>query len=113
MGYSPAPLGPAQAAVGGAAPIEWVRRLAQVLNNAQRGALNVTSKITLRTSATSTTVTDARISVNSALLLTPLTADAAAIHASIYVSSQQSGQATFAHASTTNADCTFNLLIIG
>jgi len=110
-GYSLAPQGPDGTDLNGV--VLWVRRIVDVVNRNTLGKVNATIPITLVSGASQTTVIDARISVHSALPLTPLTADAAAIVASVYVSSQQSGMATFTHTNTANTDQNFRLLIIG
>ena len=110
-GYPPAPQVP------GAANISditlWVRRVVDVVNRTLSGKLNATLPITLAANATTTTIIDPRITAYSALLLTPLTAHAAAIAGSVYVSSQQNGQATFTHTNTAQIDQLFRAVIIG
>lgn len=114
-GYPPAPLSqPPPSSLAQAASEAWVRRIVDVLNNVLKGKMNVTLDVTLATGADTTTVTDARISASSALLLMPLTANAAAEHAAgtAYVSSQKAGQAVLAHANNAQADRTFRILIL-
>ena len=67
----------------------------------------------LPASKPATTVIDARITAYSALLLTPLSAHAATIAGSVYVSSQQNGQATFTHSNTAQVDQNYRLTILG
>ncbi len=88
------------------------RALARVLNQAIQGKLNATLDVSLATSTTRTTVTDARISVDSYLDFSPSNSTAAASRTSIYRLSQTSGSAVLAHDSTT-ATRTGRLLIIG
>jgi len=92
---------------------DWIRRVVDVVNGARAGKLNATVRITLAAGATSTTVIDPRITWYSALLLTPVTADAAAIAGSTYVNSQQNGQCTFSHPSSASGLLNFTLAIIG
>lgn len=87
------------------------RELARILNLAMQGKLNVTQDISLATSTTRTTVTDARISADSWLRLSPSNATAAASEGSIYYA-PTTGSATIFHDSTT-ATRTGRLLIIG
>lgn len=91
---------------------EHRRQLAQALALVMQGKMNATSEVTLTPNATSTTIVDARIGSNTWIGLSPLTANAAAAHSSVYVSSQQKGQATLTHASSPNSDQTFNVLMI-
>lgn len=92
---------------------EHRRKLAEVANLAMQGKLNAVAQVTLAASATTTTVTDARIGANTYFGFQPLTADAAAALSGLYVSAQQKGQATLTHASTASVDRTFNVLLIG
>lgn len=92
---------------------EHRRQIAQLANNLLQGKLNTVIQVTLTPSSTTTTVTDKRIGAYTGLFFSPLTADAAAAQAGLYVSSQQNGSATLTHASTATADRTFNVLLIG
>ena len=113
-GYLPAPSGgEAITNIVQAASITWVRRIVTVVNNVLAGRLNAVLPITLTASSTTTTIIDARISAFSALLFSPLSANAAAIQSSLYVSSQRSGEATLTHLSAAEDDLSFNLCIIG
>lgn len=93
----------------------WVRQVAEATNNILAGKLNATLLVTLAPNVASTTVTDVRISAYSAILFTPLTANAAAELASggLYVSNRKAGEATIAHANGAQTDREFNMLIIG
>lgn len=97
-----------------AASVGWVRSVVDVVNNSLAGKLNVTLTVTLAAGATTTTVTDARVSAFSAILLMPLTANAAAEQANgtVYVSAQKSGECTLTHANNAQSDRTFRLLIV-
>lgn len=110
-GYAPAPQVPGAANISDIAL--WVRRVVDVVNRTLAGKLNATLPITLAANTTTTTIIDPRITAYSALLLTPLTAHAAAIAASVYVSSQQNGEATFTHSNTAFPDQLFRVCIIG
>ena len=116
IGYPPAPVGAAMPLLlGDAASAYWVRQVADAANNILRGKLNATATVTLAASAATTTIIDVRISAFSALLFSPLTADAAAEMAvgTFFVQSQTSGSAILAHANNAQTDRTFRLLIIG
>lgn len=90
------------------------RRMAVAINSILQGKINAVTAITLNKSATTTTVNDPRIDVNSAFALTPLTADAATAYiAGIYFNNQVNGQVTLNHASSSHTDQNFNLTIIG
>lgn len=110
-GYSPAPLGPDK---DGLATAIWMRSAVDVLNGALGGKLNATLPVTLAVApATTTTITDARIGGFSTLLFSPMTANAAAIHDTIYVSSRSQGQAVITHGASAAANNEFMCLIVG
>jgi hypothetical protein len=99
-----------------AAHKNWVRNLAEKINNVMKGKMNNTLLVTLVNGATSTTVTDPRIGPSSALILTPLTTHAAALlYGTPYVlpTQQNAGSVVFTHASTANTDQNFILTIDG
>lgn len=88
--------------------------IAQCLQGAMQGKLNAVTKVTLTPSATTTTITDARIGAETHFSFSPLTLNAVtALASGLYVSSQQKGSAVLTHASSANADQTFSVLMIG
>ncbi|NUY33298.1 hypothetical protein F0160_22700 [Paraburkholderia sp. JPY303] len=93
--------------------VEHRKQLAQASNRLLQGKLNVVIQVTLNAGATTTTVTDTRIGANTGLFFSPLTANAAAAQAGLWVSSQKNGSATLTHANTATVDRTFNVLLIG
>ena len=113
-GYPPAPLsGLSPGYIEQAAGITWVRALADKINQILRGKLNVVTTVTLTPGATSTIVSDPRISAFNALIFSPTTASAATALAGLYVSMQVSGSATLHHASSGASDQIFILTILG
>lgn len=94
-------------------PADHRRRIAEAVNGMMGGKINATASVTLNASATTTTITDARIGADTYIELSPLTASAATAKPSVYVSAQQTGQATLTHASNAAADQTFRALLIG
>lgn len=92
---------------------EHRRQIAQTLGSTIGGKLNAVTQITLAANTTTTTVTDKRIGANTFFGFQPMTADAAAALAGLYVSSQAKGTATLTHANTATTDRTFSLLLIG
>lgn len=93
--------------------VEHRRQIAQAVALVMTGKMNATAQITLAANATATALIDSRIGANTWIGFSPLTADAAAALAGLYVSNQANGQATLTHANTASADRTFNLLFIG
>lgn len=115
-GYQPAPPGESPPATLDKAASEiWVRRIVDTVNNTQKGKLNAVASVTLAANADSTVIVDVRISAYSALLFSPLTANAAAEQAggAFYISSQGDGTATVRHANNANTDRNYFLLIVG
>lgn len=114
--YQPVPQsGQPPAKLSDAASKDFTRQMAEVINRILGGKLNVVVRFTLAAGATRTTVTDSRISSSNALLLDPLTANAAGALATTYAlaADRSSGAVTFTHANAGTADRTFNLAIIG
>lgn len=90
------------------------RNIARVTNVAMKGQTNNSLQITLATGTTTTTVKDARISLGTAPLLIPVTADAATEFAagSLYVV-PSAGQCIIHHTNSATADRTFAMALIG
>ena len=89
------------------------RQCAITINNVMDGKINSTGEITLTASATSTTLSDARIGANSVILFMPRSANARTALNTLYVSARASGSATLTHASSTNTDQDLSYVIIG
>lgn len=91
------------------------RILAETTNRMLTGKLNVTVDVTLNPNATSTTLTDSRISPQSAVApAMALTADGAtAIAAGIHISNINNGSCTINHASNAATDQIIRFTIIG
>ena len=87
---------------------QHLRLVSTSLNNTRSMVnLNSTGTITLTASATSSTLTDARISGNSVILFMPTTANGRTALNTLHVSARASGSATLTHASSGNTDQTF------
>jgi hypothetical protein len=115
-GYRPAPLSETPPdSLMSAASAFWVRRIVDTVNRSLQGKLNNTLNVTLTENASSTVIVDPRISAFSALVFTPLTANAAVEQAAggLYVSAQKSGEATVEHANNAQYDRRFRLAIFG
>lgn len=93
------------------------RRIASVVKSLGGGKMEVSGRLTLAASAANTTITDARIGVNSVLIFMPETANAAAeIGAgTLYVSAtgRVNGSAVVTHANNSQTDRSFLVAIIG
>lgn len=88
-------------------------RLARVLNGVLGGKMNAVTDVTLTANTTTTTISDQRIGPYSFIGLTPVTANAAAVVASTYISARDQYTATITHPNDANADKTFVVLIVG
>lgn len=96
---------------------EWLLKLATRINDLTKGWMNVTGLVTLRANQTTTVLTDDRISVDTALLLSPTTANAAAElgNGTLFMAetSRVNGSITITHANNAQADRTFRFAIVG
>ena len=87
------------------------RNVSEVVNNAMNGKTNNVGTVTLTASTTTTTITDERLGFNSVILLSPLTANAAA--QTPYVSTKAKGSAVITHTSVVSTDLDFDYIIVG
>ena len=92
--------------------------IAVAVNAILNGKINAFGSVTLTANAASTTVTDSRVSVNSAVFLFPQTANAAAEfgNGTVYIKPGDHVNKTsfkITHANNANADKTFSWLLIG
>lgn len=94
---------------------QFARRIADIVLGIMQGRINATTEVTLTASVTTTTITDARLTVQSVIGLTPLTANAAAEkgNGTLYVSARTNGSATLTHANNAQTDRTFAVSILG
>ena len=90
----------------------WLRALWTRFETVQQGKLNAIGSVTLNTSATTTSISDARIGSESFITLMPRTTAAGQSTVQYWVSARSKGAATIAHASTT-ASLGFDYLVIG
>ena len=88
--------------------------IARVLNGVAIGAIDCTLQVTLDANAASTTVVDSRISIQTAPILVPTTAHAAAEVAAggLYVTPTK-GQVVINHANNAQTDRIFQLALLG
>lgn len=90
------------------------RAVSEVVNGIMNGKTNNTGEITLNQGATSTTLTNERISANSVILFMPLNDHAAdeLAHGHMYVSARNKGSATITHGNHMH-DMIFAYVVIG
>ena len=90
------------------------RQLAQQLKSVISGQVDCTLLVTLGASVATTTITDSRISIMTAVLLSPMTAHAAAEVAAggLYIV-PAAGAAVVNHANNAQTDRTFQCALIG
>lgn len=95
----------------------WIQKVSTVINNLLRGKLNAITTLTLDANVASTTLTDARISVQSVIVPVPTTANAATelANGTLYqpTAGRVNGSRSFTHANNAQTDRAFDLLIIG
>lgn len=89
------------------------RQCAITINNVMDGKINSTGEITLTASATTTTLSDARIGSNSVILFMPRSANARTAINSLFITSRASGSCTINHSSSSNTDQNLSYVIIG
>jgi hypothetical protein len=94
--------------------VQHRRQLAQQLNGVAKGHVDCTLAVTLDPSVATTTITDARISIMTAVLLSPMTAHAAAEIAArgLYIV-PAAGAAVVHHANNAQTDRTYQCALIG
>lgn len=88
-----------------------LRNLAQTANSSMRGLDNTSFQITLAAGATSTTIQDPRLSLQTSINLMPTTADAAALIPSIWITCTK-GMAVINHGAAAG-DCIYTASIAG
>lgn len=90
------------------------RFVAEAINNLFNGRMDAVGEVTLTASATSTAVTDNRVVKNSAIVLSPLTANATAALGSTYIPEADYGTGTFTirHANNAQTDRSFRYIIL-
>lgn len=91
---------------------QHLRLISSALNNTIDGKLNSTGDLTLGTVGTTTTITDARIGVNSVILLMPTTVKAAEDMDNIYFTGLGNGTATVNHTHNSHVR-TYKYVVIG
>ena len=91
------------------------REVATIVNNILDGKINSTGTVTLTASAATTVVTEDRAGATSVILFMPTTANAAAEQAAggMFVSSRGKQTFTITHANNSQADRTFDYIVIG
>jgi hypothetical protein len=87
------------------------REVAEVVNNSMNGKTNNTGTVTLTASTTTTTLNDERLGFDSVILLSPLTANAAAQNP--YISTKAKGSVVITHTSVASTDLNFDYIIVG
>ena len=92
---------------------EWVRKVAEILNNVMLGRTNNTGTVTLDANSATTTLTDKRLGPKSVITFMPTTANGAAAMTNLYVSARGKQTATLTHSNTADADKSFNFSISG
>ena len=93
-------------------PAEWLRRIAQVVNKLLLGETNNVGNVTLTASATTTTITDRRVTPETMASLEPLTAAAVTARATLRQAAG-AGSLVLTHASNAATDQNFRYALWG
>lgn len=94
-------------------PSEWLREIALAVNLLIYGRSNAIGQFTLTAGQSSTEIIDLNVGTDSRILLTPITANAAAALSTTYFSIITKGTFTINHANNGQTDRTFKYGIIG
>lgn len=89
-----------------------LRNLADTVNRMNRGQFNCSASLNLTANAATTVIKDARLSIQTAILFMPTTADAAAEVPNIWVVCA-AGTATIHHSNAASVDRTYTIAMIG
>jgi hypothetical protein len=96
---------------------EWLLKCSRAINGILKGQLNTGGLVTLSANVASTTITDARISVDSTFVLVPTTANAAAElgAGTLYMSEtgRVNGAIVITHANNAQTDRTYRIVVLG
>jgi hypothetical protein len=97
--------------------LAWVKDVADIITAMQRGRHNNVGTVTLTANSATTTLTDARIAADSAVIIVPTTANASAeIGAgTLHISEigRVNGSIVITHANNAQADRTYRYAIMG
>lgn len=89
------------------------RFVAEMFRNIDSARLDWVGEFTLRANQTTTTLSDTRIALNSAVIWAPVSANAAASMNNLYLSTIASGSIILTHSNTADADKRYRFVIIG
>jgi|SRR5882672_3717100 len=92
---------------------EHRRRISEWAIQVMQGKLNNVGSVTLTTGITNTTVTDARVGINSFIGFTSTTSSGAVEVATMHLSSRGDGQFVVTHSNSAIADRTFIYCVLG
>lgn len=92
---------------------EAYRRIANAINAHDNGKTSNTGSFTVTANQATTQVTDVRASVDSVIVFSPTTANAAAEVATMYVSTKANGSFTVTHANNAQTDRDFDYTVTG
>jgi hypothetical protein len=90
---------------------DWLRFMAEAINDLYDGRSNAIGEVTLDLSSTTTTLTDVRIGANSKIFFTPTTEDARSEGVPA-VTAKADGSATLGHASDSTTR-TYDYIVLG
>lgn len=90
------------------------RFIAEAINNIMAKRIDAVGEVTLTDNAASTAVTDNRVTKNSVIALSPMTANAAGALATTYIPEADYGTGTFTirHANNAQTDRSFRYIVL-
>ena len=100
-------------------PQEWLRKIAEAVNQIDDGRINANSTVTLTENVATTTVKNYRVGKDSVILFMPLTANAAAeqgngtMHVKTTDIDPRNNQFTINHANNAQTDRSFRYMVLG
>jgi hypothetical protein len=92
--------------------IKHRRRIAVWAGSVQQGKINCTGQATLQAGTVSTTVADARVGINTVVILAPATAKALSARPTVVVSTVTRQSFTIAHSATAAVNKTFRYALL-
>lgn len=93
--------------------LRWITQAARRINGILDGKTDNYGTVTLTANAATTTLKDARLNVNSVVLLMPKSLNAAVAIDTLYFSTPTKGQVVINHGNDANTDKTFRYTVTG
>lgn len=89
------------------------REVAEIVNNLVEGKSNNTDTVILNSSGTETTIFNERVGINSVILLSPRSANAAGESDHIFIKSKAKGSFVIGHRNHGHSDVELDYIVVG